>query len=150
LNTETLSTGSRRRSALLALCLVGAALAGCRQNMHNQHKIEPFEASDFFADGQGARQLPAGVVSRDIYGEKVEPSTGLTVSGPAPVGPPPVTMALLQRGQERFNIFCTPCHDRTGSGRGMIVRLGYKLQPSFQEERLRHARVDYLVTVMRV
>jgi mono/diheme cytochrome c family protein len=116
--------------------------------MHDQHKIEPLEASDFFADGQGARQLPAGVVSRDAYGEKVEPYTGLTVSGPAPEGAPPVTMALLQRGQERFNIYCSPCHDRTGSGRGMIVRRGYKQPPSYHEQRLRNAPVDYFVTVM--
>jgi mono/diheme cytochrome c family protein len=120
--------------------------------MHNQHKVEPFEASDFFADGQGSRQLPAGTVPRGAFGEKIAPYTGLAVSPvPSPralAAPPQVTMALLRRGRERYNIYCSPCHDRVGTGRGMIVRRGYKQPPSFHEPRLRSAPAEYFVTTM--
>jgi mono/diheme cytochrome c family protein len=149
------------------------ASAGCRQNMHNQHKLEPYESSDFFADGQGSRQLPAGTVPRNAFGEDIAPYTGLLktpspsatpVPAPAmmaaqaqavPAPPaaqaprtPQVTLAMLRRGQERYNIFCSPCHGRTGDGLGMIVRRGYKQPPSFHEPRLRSAPADHFVTTM--
>jgi mono/diheme cytochrome c family protein len=138
-----------RTETRLVLLLCGALAAGCRQNMHNQHKVKPLAASDFFADGQGARPIPAGTVPRGGPGEEIAPYTGLTVARQAlPAGPPPVTLALLRRGQERFDIFCSPCHSRLGDGRGMIVRRGYKQPPSFHEPRLRGVPVDYFVTVM--
>ena len=145
LNTEKI------RAAMTALALAAGLLAtsGCRQNMHNQHKIEPYETSDFFADGQASRQLPDGVVPLGTYGEEVAPYTGLVVAQNATFdGPPPVTPELLQRGQQRFNIYCSPCHGRMGDGRGMIVRRGYKQPTSFHDPRLRGAQVDYFFTVM--
>lgn len=141
---------------ILAACLL--ATAGCRQNMHNQNKLEPYEASAFFADGQGSRQNPAGTVPRNAFGEEVAPYTGLVVTPAPPMQPsqagavsmpaPPVTLAMLRRGQERYNIFCSPCHGRTGDGLGMIVRRGYKQPPSFHEPRLRSAPADHFVTTM--
>jgi len=126
-----------------------ALAAGCRQNMHNQNKVLPLRESSFFADGRSARPIPAGTVPRGGPGEKIAPYTGLTLSREAPPsGPPPVSMALLRRGQERFNIFCSPCHDRTGTGRGMIVRRGYKQPTSYHTDRLRNVPVDYFVQVM--
>ncbi len=142
---------STRTAAYLAVCLLGLpALAGCRQNMHNQHKIEPLEASPFFADGQGARELPEGVVPRNAAGAKVASYTGLTLV-PAPEvenAPPPVTLTLIRRGQQRYDIFCAPCHSRVGDGRGMIVRRGYKQPPSLHDPRMKGAPADYFVTVM--
>jgi mono/diheme cytochrome c family protein len=140
---------------VLGLALAAAFLAaGCRQNMHNQHKIKNYRGSDFFADGQGARPIPEGTVARGGFGEKIAPYTGLTVST-LPVstltqGPPvpPITPALVRRGQERFNIFCSPCHGRLGDGRGMIVRRGYKQPTSFHDARLRGVDADYFVTVI--
>jgi hypothetical protein len=129
----------------LALSLL---LAGCRQNMHNQHKIEPLEASNFFADGQGARPLPAHTVARGDLRQGFA-YTGLDDAGrPVDQMPFPVTPELLRRGQERFNVFCSPCHDRLGTGRGMIVRRGYKQPPSYHTERLRSAPVGYFFNVM--
>jgi mono/diheme cytochrome c family protein len=131
--------------------MMGAALlaAGCRQNMHNQNKVLPLRKSAFFADGQSARTLPAGTVARGGPGEKIAPYTGLTVSRQIlPPGPPPVTLALLRRGQERFNIFCSPCHDRTGNGNGMIVQRGFKRPTSYHTDRLRGMPVDYFYQVM--
>jgi mono/diheme cytochrome c family protein len=151
---------------ILAVCLL--ATMGCRQNMHNQNKLEPYEASAFFADGQGSRQTPVGTVPRSAFGENVAPYTGLTetpspsatpVPAPAlmpgqaqPVSAQPptqtVTMQMLRRGQERYNIFCSPCHGRVGDGLGMIVRRGYKQPPSFHEARLRSAPAEHFVTTM--
>jgi mono/diheme cytochrome c family protein len=116
--------------------------------MHNQHKVEPLEASAFFRDGQGARPLPAGTVPRGGPGIEIAPYTGLTVSRQPAAGPPPLTPALLRRGQERYDVFCSPCHSRVGDGRGMIVRRGFKQPTSFHDPRLRSAPADYFVTVM--
>ena len=144
-----MSTRNRPPRKLLALCLL--ALAGCRQNMHNQNKVEPYEPSAFFEDGQGSRQLPAGTVPRGVYGHKIAPYTGLTEPGSAAIpaqGPPQVTLAMIQRGQQRYNVFCSPCHDRVGNGRGMIVLRGFKQPPSIHEARLRSVPAQYFVQVM--
>jgi mono/diheme cytochrome c family protein len=133
---------------LLALCLAAVSTAGCRQNMHNQNKVEPYEPSAFYTDGQASRQVPDGTVPRGAYGHKIAPYTGLAVEAPPPAGPPQVTMALLKRGQERYNVFCSPCHDRVGNGRGMIVLRGYKQPPSFHEPRLLSMPPEYFVQVM--
>ena len=130
------------------VCVVFLIGAGCRQNMHNQHKIEPLEASNFFADGQGARPLPAHTVARGDLREGFE-FTGLDAANkPVDQLPFPVTREVLRRGQERFNIYCSPCHDRLGTGRGMIVRRGFKQPTSYHIPRLRSAPVGYFFNVM--
>jgi mono/diheme cytochrome c family protein len=133
--------------AAALLSLLSLTAVGCRQNMHNQNKAEPFEASDFFADGQASRQLPPNTVARHSTGAKVAPYTGLTIA-PARVGPPQVSMQLMRRGQERFNVFCSPCHSRVGDGRGMIVQRGFKQPTSFHDPRLVSAPTDYFVQVI--
>lgn len=115
--------------------------------MHNQNKVEPYEAGAFFADGQGSRLPPDGTVPRGAFGHRIAPYTGLVEAPPVPAQPP-VTMALLKRGQERFNVFCSPCHDRTGNGQGMIVRRGFKQPVSFHDARLRSSPPEYFVQVM--
>jgi mono/diheme cytochrome c family protein len=146
-----LSTEATPR-ALLGLTLAAALLVagGCRQNMHNQHKVETLDKSDFYADAKGARSFPEGTVARGGPGVDIAPYTGLTVANnPLPPGPPArVTPAMLRRGQERFNIFCSPCHGRLGNGRGMIVRRGYKQPTSFHDQRLRGSGVDYFYSVI--
>lgn len=134
----------------LALGLVLLAATGCRQNMHDQHKLEAYEASDFFADRQGSRQLPDAVVPLGTFGAEVAPYTGLIVAPAAADfdAMPPMSIELVRRGQERFNIFCSPCHGRAGDGQGMIVQRGYKQPTSFHDPRLLAAQPDYFVTVM--
>lgn len=135
------------------LCLAGVAAsllaaAGCRQNMHNQNKVEPYEPSPLFENGQAARPLPANTVARGDLREGPAYS-GLGANGqPVAQMPFPVTREVLLRGQERYNIFCSPCHDRAGTGLGMIVRRGYKQPTSFHDPRLRSAPVGYFVNVM--
>jgi cytochrome c553 len=135
-----------RAGAVLILCL---AAAGCRQDMFNQPKVKPLAESDFFEDGSGARAPVEGTVAR---GELRADRVFYTAIGPDGkfVGtlPVPLTRALLLRGQERFNIFCSPCHGRAGDGRGMIVERGFKQPPSYHIDRLRAQPIGYFFDVM--
>lgn len=106
-------------------------IAGCRQDMHNQPKMIPQRGTDFFADHRGARPQVVNTVARGQLDEDTYFYTGV-VQGPNGYReeknemPFPVTMTVLRRGQERFNIYCTPCHSRVGNGLGEIVDRGYK------------------------
>ena len=102
--------------------LVLAAGIGCRQDMFNQPKVKPLAESDFFADGEAARPPVADTVARgDLVGDRAF-TTGLGPDGRfVSALPVPLTKALLLRGRERFDIFCSPCHGRTGDGRGRVV-----------------------------
>jgi hypothetical protein len=145
LSTETQPHRSLRGIAAAAVLL---AAAGCRQNMHNQHKVNTLGPSTFFEDGQGARPLPAHTVARGDLRQGAT-YTGLDAAHkPVAQMPFPVTRELLLRGQERYNIFCSPCHDRVGTGQGMIVRRGYKQPTSYHIDRLRSAPVGYFFNVM--
>jgi hypothetical protein len=138
LNTKT--------TILLGLALIVAA--GCRQNMHNQHKVKTLGPSTFFADGQGARPIPAHTVARGDLREGFV-YTGLGADNkPVAEMPFPVTREVLLRGQERFNIYCSPCHGRLGNAQGMIPQRGYKPPTSYHIERLRTAPVGYFFNVM--
>ena len=105
-----------RRVALAAIVL--ASLVGCRQDMHDQAKYEPYEVSDFFADGQASRRPVPGTVARGWLREDPHLYRGIGADGAfATTLPLPLSLPLLERGRERFDIFCSPCHGRTGDGR---------------------------------
>lgn len=135
---------------LLIALLCGSLLLsiGCRQDMHDQEKLEPFEAHTFFTDGKASRMLPANTVARGHLREDTEYYTGKVGTAYVAEFPMPVTQEVLRRGQNRFNIFCTPCHDRVGSGNGMIVQRGYKEAASFHEQRLRDSEPGYFYNVI--
>jgi len=140
--------GSRvLRGAVALALLVGAA--GCRQDMHNQPRYKPLAESDFFADGQAARPLPPGTVAQGTLRENRILATGIGPDGTfvreIPVG---IDRALLDRGRDRFNVFCSPCHDRTGGGRGMIVLRGFKQPEPYSGDRLRAQPIGYFYDVM--
>jgi mono/diheme cytochrome c family protein len=143
-----LRTDSRFARCFAALALL-APLGACRQDMHQQPKVVPFGASAFFADGRGARAFVEGAVPR---GEPVVDAllhTGKTADGKlAEKFPFVVTGEVLRRGRERYDIYCSPCHARTGDGDGMIVRRGYRRPPSFHDERLRSAPPGHFVDVV--
>jgi len=116
--------------------------------MYDQPKIDPLEASVFFADGLSARQPIPGTVARGqlrldphLYQGKVNGELATTL-------PYEITQKFIERGQERFNIFCAPCHDRTGRGNGMIVQRGFKAPPSMHEQRLRDVPIGHFFDVM--
>ena len=138
---------ARRRLAGLALVSI-VALSGCRQDMHNQPKYRPLRGTAFFADGSSSRPLPEGTVARGTLDDNAAFFTGKIGNAPVRELPFKVDEALVSRGQERYNIFCTPCHDATGSGRGMVVQRGFKQPPSFHDERLRSAEAGYFFDVM--
>ena len=135
------------RVAAAGLLLLG--LAACRQDMHDQPKLKPLAKSDFFADGRASRPLPAHTVAQgQLHADKVFYTGKGPDEMPVAALPMPVTRQLLVRGQERFNIFCSPCHGRLGDGRGMVVRRGYKQPPSYHDDRLRSVPVGYFFDVM--
>lgn len=137
----------KARFAAVALLLLAAA--GCRQDMHNQPRLKPYKTSRFFADGQASRLPPAGTVARGQLRDDDLLYRGLTPAGAATDRlPMPVTAKLLSRGRDQFQAFCSPCHGPAGSGRGMVVRRGFKQPPSFHDERLRTSPVGYFFDVI--
>jgi len=126
-------------------------LAGCAENeMDKQPKYQrPYQESKFFADGQSSRPLVAGTVARGqlridrpLYEGK---STGDLLIDEIPIK---VDRTVLARGQQRYNIYCSPCHSQTGDGQGMIVKRGFSPPPSFHLERLRDAPSGHFYNVI--
>lgn len=149
LKTE-MTIASRRPAALLGAVLLLIGTAGCelRQAMYNQEKYEPLEASAFFADGMSFRPQVEGSVARGQLMLNEHFYQGTVQGQLAETLPVPVDRPLLVRGRERYDIFCAPCHDRTGAGNGLIVQRGLKQPPSFHQERLREAPVGHLYDVI--
>jgi hypothetical protein len=132
-----------------AIVLALASVVACRQDMHDQPKYIPLRPSEFFTDGRSARPLPEGTVARGHLNDDVLFYTGKGADGkPADTFPFPVTKDVILRGRQRFNIYCTPCHDRTGSGNGIIVRRGYRRPPTYHSDRLRQVPNGYIYDVI--
>ena len=123
-------------------------LAGCRQKMADQPRYEPLARSTFFDDNRAARPLEEGTVARGQLRNDQHLYTGKEGGKLVDTFPFSVTLERLARGQERYNIFCSPCHDRVGTGQGMIVRRGYRAPASFHIDRLREAPPGYFFDVM--
>jgi mono/diheme cytochrome c family protein len=120
------------------LCLfLALLLAACGENMSEQGKIKPFRGSALFGDGRGARAAPEGTVARGDLDRAASLATR-----------PPMTAALMARGEERFGIFCAPCHGPLGDGDGMIVERGMPRPPSYHEARLRAAEDRHFIDVI--
>jgi mono/diheme cytochrome c family protein len=135
--------------AFSAFCILHSALlVGCRQKMAVQPRYDPLEPSDFFADHMSARPRLPGTVARGeaaMTGPLVTGKmNGVDVDG----YPFPVTAAVMNRGQERYNIYCTPCHGRLGDGNGMIPSRGYRRPPSYHTDALRTAKTGHFFDVM--
>ena len=137
-----------RKLALASLGLAAMLVSGCRMDMHVQPKYLPYEPSDFFSDGRSERQPVPGTVARGHLRVDELFFTGRENGVESDRFPFPITRADLERGQERFNIYCSPCHDYAGRGRGMIVQRGFPQPPSYHIDRLRQAPVRHFVQVM--
>ena len=139
---------SNRRAGCVSLLAALLLLGACRQDMHNQPKYRPLRESPLFADNSSARPLIEGTVARGALYEDEAFFTGKQGGTPVKELPFAIEAADLDRGEERFNIFCTPCHDRTGNGRGMVVQRGYRQPPSFHIDRLKQADPGYMYDVI--
>jgi mono/diheme cytochrome c family protein len=122
---------------------------GCsEQDMVIQAKLKPYQESAFFADGQGARPLVAGTVARGQLRADPVYNTGKSGDLLTDTIPAKVDRATLERGQQRYNIYCSPCHSRSGDGRGMIVQRGFPTPPSFHDQRLLDAPAGHFFNVI--
>lgn len=153
---------------VIAFCILSI---GCRYDMQDQPRYKTYKKSDFYKDGRASRDLPEGTVPRGqlhadkaFYTGKIDnpnPNAPVTTttdangntlvsSFPNDVDefPVPVTKELIDRGQERFDIYCIVCHGPTGKGDGMIVRRGFPQPPSYHDDRLRNAPVGHFFDVM--
>ncbi len=123
-----------------ALVALAAALAACREDMHDTPRLEPMEAA--------GRRPPEGTVVRGRLDEDDHLSRGVAGGTLAATFPFALSRADLERGRERFAIFCVPCHDPAGTGRGMVVRRGFPEPPTFHDDRLREAPPGYVFQVV--
>jgi cytochrome c len=133
---------------MLLAAVAAMLLTGCRYDMQNEPKAIPLRESMFLSNGSSARPLVQDTVARGTLQDDEAFFTGKVDGKEVDTLPFPLTKAVLDRGQERFNIYCTPCHDLEGTGNGMIVRRGYKQPPSYHIDRLRQAPIGHFFDVM--
>jgi len=141
-----------RNRARWGACLVLAAGAlftsACRNDMHDQPRYKPLAATDFFSDGRSERPAIEDTVARGQLRIDQARYTGKINGKDVDYFPIQITRADVARGQERFNIYCSPCHGRLGNGRGMIVARGLRQPPSYLDDRLVNAPVGHFFDVM--
>jgi mono/diheme cytochrome c family protein len=139
-----------RRVAIVAALGSMSLLTACgiRLDMHDQPKFKPLRANDFYPDGRASRPLVEGTVARGQLANDELFYTGKINGQEADQFPYPVTQPMIERGRERFNIYCSPCHSRIGDGNGMIVQRGFKKPPDYTEDRLMKIPVGHFVNVM--
>ena len=130
-------------------CILACAmLTACRQDMQDQPKYKPLAESDFFQDHRSARPQVEGTIARGhLHLDQVR-YTGKVNNNDVDYFPFPITKADILRGQQRFDIYCSPCHSRLGDGMGMIVRRGYRQPPSYYSPKLMTAPVGHFFDVM--
>ena len=131
--------------ALLAMIFV---TAGCRIDMHVQPYYRPLTKSDFFADGRSSRLPVDGTVARGDLRDDTYFYTGKVNGNLGDTMPYPLTKEVLDRGRDRFNVYCTPCHGRVGDGNGFIPSRGLRHPPSYHIDRLRKVPLAYFFDVM--
>jgi mono/diheme cytochrome c family protein len=144
LSLASLSRPAAAAGVLLALALVSS----CRQDMHDSPRFRPYRGSDLYADGSSARPLVDGTVARGHLNEDELLYTGKVDGKPSPLFPFAITRADLDRGEQRFNIYCSPCHGRTGEGNGMVVQRGFRKAANYHVDRLRQAPAGYFFDVI--
>lgn len=133
---------------LLSTVLLICVLCSCRQDMHDQPRYTPLQASTFFADGRSARPIPSKSISRDDLDPTSVEQTGNQNGGFATTIPYPVDLALLERGRQRYDIYCAPCHGYTGYGDGMIERRGFLGPANLHNDRVRRLPPGYVFQVI--
>jgi mono/diheme cytochrome c family protein len=139
---------SRPSWPLVVLLASVLATAACYQKMAANPRYDPLAPSNFFTDGSSARPLPTDTVARGHLQDDPALFTGKVNGTDVDQFPFPITRDGLLRGEDRFNIYCTPCHGWAGNGDGMVVQRGFTRPPSFHDDRLRQAPVGHFFDVM--
>jgi mono/diheme cytochrome c family protein len=138
-----------RNSYYLGLATLAIlTLTGCRQDMQDEPRYKPLAESDFFSDHRSARPQVDGTVARGYLRIDEARYTGKIDGQDVDEFPIPIAKADIERGQARFNIYCTPCHGRLGDGNGLVVLRGFKQPPSYYEDKLMRAPVGHFFDVM--
>jgi hypothetical protein len=154
LRTELTTLNAKRAKTAKKYLFAGLAafalivVPGCRQDMHDQPKYIPLRQSAFFNDARSARPVIEGTVARGQLRDDDLLYEGKLNGADSTMFPFRVDAPVMVRGQERFNIYCSPCHGRTGQGDGMVVLRGYRRPPSFHQDRLRDAPVGHFFDVI--
>lgn len=131
-----------------ALALATCTLAACRNDMHNEPRYKPLAGTDFFSDHRSARPQVEGTVARGYLRIDDARYTGKVDGQDVDQFPFPITKADMLRGQERFNIYCTPCHGRIGDGNGMVVLRGYRQAASYYTDKLMKSPIGHYFDVI--
>jgi mono/diheme cytochrome c family protein len=137
-----------KRLSIGAGALAFITLTACRQDMQNEPRYKPLAESEFFADGRSARPMVEGTVARGHLRIDEARYTGKIDGEDIDQFPIPIAKEDIERGQARFNIYCTPCHGRLGDGNGMVVLRGFRQPPSYYSDRLVHAPVGHFFDVI--
>ena len=148
IDTRSFIMLKRFKKLMMLTSLAVFALVGCRQQMADQPHQRPLEPSNFFDDGMASRPVVPGTVARIGRDQNDQRLNGKVDGKLVDTFPFEITMEVLARGQERHEIFCTPCHDQLGTGQGMIVRRGFTPARSFHDPRLREAPAGHFFEVM--
>lgn len=145
----TISDRTASRLCGWVLLVAGLLIASCTQRMADQPRYDPLQASDFFPNGSSARPLPVGVVPHDGASKEDWRDTAMINGKPVDRFPFPIDRSVMLRGQQRYNIYCSPCHDYVGTGNGMAAIRGFQRKPaSFHSAELRAAPVGHIFDVM--
>ena len=137
-----------KTGASLFFVALALLLAACRREMYYQPRGDPLKSSDFFANGAASRPLPANTVARENFHPDISYDTGKVGTNFLTQAPFPVTRQTLERGRDRFDIYCAVCHGLTGQGRGIVVQRGFPAPPSYDIDRLRAEPIGYFFDVM--
>lgn len=140
--------GAEKMRVLLVIVPLLFFAAGCRQDMHDAPRYEAFEASSTFADNRASRVAPVGTVARGWLRDDEALYTGKVAGQVVDEFPFAIGRPELVRGQERFNIYCTPCHGKLGDGNGMVVQRGLRQAASYHQDRLRQEKLGYFYDVI--
>jgi mono/diheme cytochrome c family protein len=136
------------RTSACATIVAMLLLTACRQDMQNEPRYKPLAASDFFSDGRSARPQVEGTVARGHLRIDEARYTGKIAGDDIDQFPIPIAKEDIERGETRFNVYCTPCHGRLGDGNGMVVLRGFRQPPSYYSDRLRNAPVGHYFDVI--
>jgi hypothetical protein len=137
-----------RRWALMGLGAFALTASSCRRDMQDQPKYLPLQASSFFVDGRSARPIPPNTIARGHLDDNDSFHTGANNGTFLDAMPLTISRGVLERGQDRYGIYCSPCHGVTGDGNGMISKRGFKIPANFHTDRLRQAPPGYLFQVI--